>query len=266
MATDDLTTHETKAIRMMVLYRLRAEGQLSGLSDIALGEAFEVDRITIWKDKQALKRADKLYARILAKAPWGDHVPPSPRPPRSSGATPRRSATWSGTACCAPASAPTNGHPHGRARPLPPLIRPNAPNTAPPPPPPLPPHNERGGGATAFALFGPRTRRSGRIRQAPIGTFSAYSRAKSRPAVGAAVLAARQYSDGLNTATAAGRAPSPPSTTARSGRPPVAGCPSLSPRPTVTHPRPSAHPPARPHPPGSAPPKAGPRGCASTTR
>ena len=43
----------------MVLYRLRLEGQLSGLSDIDLAAAFKTRRETIWKDKQALKRADK---------------------------------------------------------------------------------------------------------------------------------------------------------------------------------------------------------------
>ena len=35
------TTHETKAARLMVLYRLRLEGQLSGLSDIDLAAAFQ---------------------------------------------------------------------------------------------------------------------------------------------------------------------------------------------------------------------------------
>ena len=51
------TTHETKAARLLVLYRLRLEGQLSGLSDIDLTAAFHTRRETIWKDKQALKRA-----------------------------------------------------------------------------------------------------------------------------------------------------------------------------------------------------------------
>ena len=42
------TTHETKAARLMVSYRLRLEGQLSGLSDIDLAAAFKTRRDTIW--------------------------------------------------------------------------------------------------------------------------------------------------------------------------------------------------------------------------
>jgi len=66
------TTHETKAARMLVLYRLRLEGKLSGLSDIDLAAAFDTRRETIWKDKQALKRADKLYQEVMARQPWAD--------------------------------------------------------------------------------------------------------------------------------------------------------------------------------------------------
>ena len=66
------TTHEPKAAPLMVLYRLRLEGQLSGLSDIDLAAAFHTRRKTIWKDKQALKRADKLYQESMARQPWAD--------------------------------------------------------------------------------------------------------------------------------------------------------------------------------------------------
>ena len=66
------TTHETKAARLLVLYRLRLEGQLSGLSDVDLAAAFHTRRETIWKDKQALKRADKLYQEIMARQPWAE--------------------------------------------------------------------------------------------------------------------------------------------------------------------------------------------------
>jgi excisionase family DNA binding protein len=66
------TTHETKAARLMVLYRLRLEGQLSGLSDVDLAAAFKTRRETIWKDRQALKRADKLYQEVMARQPWAD--------------------------------------------------------------------------------------------------------------------------------------------------------------------------------------------------
>jgi hypothetical protein len=71
---DDLTSHETKATRMMVIYRLRLEGHLSGISDAELGEALGVDRTTIWKDKEALKLADKLYSRVMGRAPWDDRL------------------------------------------------------------------------------------------------------------------------------------------------------------------------------------------------
>jgi excisionase family DNA binding protein len=70
----DLTTHETKATRMMVIYRLRIEGHLSGISDAELGEALGVDRTTIWKDKEALKLADKLYSQVMGRAPWDDRM------------------------------------------------------------------------------------------------------------------------------------------------------------------------------------------------
>jgi excisionase family DNA binding protein len=72
MTEDRLTIRETKTARMMVLYRLRLEGQLDGLSDADLGRALHVDRTTIWKDKQALKRADQLYNQVMARQPWAD--------------------------------------------------------------------------------------------------------------------------------------------------------------------------------------------------
>jgi len=72
MTEDRLTTHETKAARLMVLYRLRLEGQLSGLSDVDLAAAFKTRRETIWKDRQALKRADALYNQVMARQPWAD--------------------------------------------------------------------------------------------------------------------------------------------------------------------------------------------------
>lgn len=67
-----MTIRETKTARMMVLYRLRLEGKLDTLSDAALGRALHVDRTTIWKDKQALKRADRLYQEVMARQPWAD--------------------------------------------------------------------------------------------------------------------------------------------------------------------------------------------------
>ena len=67
-----MPVHETKAARRLVLYRLRLEGQLSGLSDVDLAAAFDTRQETIWKDKQALKRADKLYQEIMARQPWAD--------------------------------------------------------------------------------------------------------------------------------------------------------------------------------------------------
>jgi excisionase family DNA binding protein len=70
--TDRPTTHETKAARLMVLYRLQLEGKLSGLSDADLARAFRIRRETIWRDRQALKRADRLYDAIMARQPWAD--------------------------------------------------------------------------------------------------------------------------------------------------------------------------------------------------
>ena len=74
--TDETATTrvERKSVRMMVLYRLRIEGHLSGLADAELGEALGVDRTTIWKDKEALKAADKLYNKVMARAPWDDKL------------------------------------------------------------------------------------------------------------------------------------------------------------------------------------------------
>lgn len=72
MTEDRLTLRETKTARMMVLYRLRLEGKLDALSDADLGRALHVDRTTIWKDKQALKRADQLYNQVMARQPWAD--------------------------------------------------------------------------------------------------------------------------------------------------------------------------------------------------
>lgn len=66
------TRVESKSVRMMVLYRLRTENRLRGISDIELGEAFDVRRETIWRDKQALAVADALYDRVSAKLPWND--------------------------------------------------------------------------------------------------------------------------------------------------------------------------------------------------
>jgi excisionase family DNA binding protein len=72
MTEDRLTTHETKAARLMVLYRLRLEGRLDSHSDVDLARAFQTRRETIWKDKQALKRADRLYSEVMARQPWAD--------------------------------------------------------------------------------------------------------------------------------------------------------------------------------------------------
>ncbi len=63
------TTHETKAARMMALYRLQAEGHLDGVSDIDIAAAFGCRRETVWKDKQAIARADEIYRRFLANPP-----------------------------------------------------------------------------------------------------------------------------------------------------------------------------------------------------
>lgn len=53
---DESTTRvAAKATRMMVLYRLRTERRLAGLSDIQLAKAFGVRRETIWRDRQALQ-------------------------------------------------------------------------------------------------------------------------------------------------------------------------------------------------------------------
>jgi len=51
------TTHETKAARLLAFYRLEADGQLTGVSDIELARALGVRRETIWRDRQAMARA-----------------------------------------------------------------------------------------------------------------------------------------------------------------------------------------------------------------
>jgi hypothetical protein len=72
--TQDRTSHETKAARLLALYRLQVEGQLDGISDRVLARAFGTRRETIWKDRQALKRADILYQELMAKRPWAEHL------------------------------------------------------------------------------------------------------------------------------------------------------------------------------------------------
>ena len=67
-----VTRVATKTTRMMVLYRLRVEHRLRGISDIELGDAFGVRRETIWRDRQALAQADTLYEQVAAKLPWND--------------------------------------------------------------------------------------------------------------------------------------------------------------------------------------------------
>ncbi len=66
------TTHETKAARMMALYRLTVEGRLTGISDAAIGAAFGSRRETSWKDRQAIARADALYRAFSATPPTPD--------------------------------------------------------------------------------------------------------------------------------------------------------------------------------------------------
>jgi hypothetical protein len=66
------TRVESKSVRMMVLYRLRVENRLRGISDSELGEAFAVRRETIWRDRQALAVADQLYDQVAAKLSWND--------------------------------------------------------------------------------------------------------------------------------------------------------------------------------------------------
>lgn len=70
---DESTTRvAAKATRMMVLYRLRTERRLAGLSDIQLAKAFGVRRETIWRDRQALQAADDLYAQVAPRLPWNE--------------------------------------------------------------------------------------------------------------------------------------------------------------------------------------------------
>ena len=70
MLTAHLTTHETKAARLLLLYRLRADGLLAGISDAALAKALGTRRETIWRDRQVLTLADQLYQELLAASPW----------------------------------------------------------------------------------------------------------------------------------------------------------------------------------------------------
>ncbi|MBM4461226.1 MAG: hypothetical protein FJ011_26300 [Chloroflexi bacterium] len=61
------TTHETKAARLLAFYRLEADGQLTGVSDIELARALGVRRETIWRDRQAMARAAAMYENCLAR-------------------------------------------------------------------------------------------------------------------------------------------------------------------------------------------------------
>ena len=50
---DWLTTHETKAARLLVLYRLRTDALLDGTDDVLLAKVLGTRRKTIWCDRQA---------------------------------------------------------------------------------------------------------------------------------------------------------------------------------------------------------------------
>ena len=65
-----LTTHETKAARMLVLYRLREAGLLRSIPDAELAKKLGADRTTIWKDRQLLAKTDALAAQLIVGAPW----------------------------------------------------------------------------------------------------------------------------------------------------------------------------------------------------
>lgn len=67
VCTARLTTHETKAARLLVLYRLREAGM--SLSDAKLAKVLGTRRETIWKDRQALALAEQLYEEIVARSP-----------------------------------------------------------------------------------------------------------------------------------------------------------------------------------------------------
>lgn len=72
MSAERLTTHETKAARLLVLYRLREAGLLRSIPDATLAKVLHTRRETIWKDRQVLTRADRLATRLLATSPWAE--------------------------------------------------------------------------------------------------------------------------------------------------------------------------------------------------
>ena len=63
------TSPETKALRLAAVEGRQAEGRLDGVSDIDIAAAFGCRRETIWRDKQATRRADELCRRFLANPP-----------------------------------------------------------------------------------------------------------------------------------------------------------------------------------------------------
>lgn len=71
MPGERLTSHETKALRLLVLYQLREAGQLDLIPDALLARQLGAARTTIYRDRQLLDQADAVVARLLATAPWG---------------------------------------------------------------------------------------------------------------------------------------------------------------------------------------------------
>lgn len=65
-----MTTHTTKAGRMLLLYLLRQDGVLDDVTQADVARWLEVNRSTIHKDLAAIDETLATYRELLAAQPW----------------------------------------------------------------------------------------------------------------------------------------------------------------------------------------------------
>lgn len=60
----------SKAARLMILHRLRADGLLDDLTLQAIGDAFGLNRSTVMRDLRDLDQVEEEYERLMKGQPW----------------------------------------------------------------------------------------------------------------------------------------------------------------------------------------------------
>ena len=66
-----MTKPVTKAGRLLLLYRLREEGVLDGMTLQVIGDTLGVNRSTVLRDLRDLEQAESEFHRLAATLPWG---------------------------------------------------------------------------------------------------------------------------------------------------------------------------------------------------